>query len=93
MNEDFVDFVDYDQIISIFRSKMMLSTLFRRLPGSFTYEQFKSSFVKTFTHMEMEEVDVEEAFVYSLELELIERVEHTDEYQFNGIALPTDELN
>lgn len=90
MNEDFVD---YDENISIFTSKMMLSTLFRRLPGSFTYEQFRSSFLKTFTHVDMDEENVEEAFVYSLELELIERVKHTDEYQFNGIALPTDELN
>lgn len=87
------DFVDYDENISVFASKMMLSTLFRRLPKAFTYEQFRSSFLKTFTHVEMDEENVEEAFIYSLDLELIERIRHSDEYQFNGIALPTDELN
>lgn len=78
------DFVDYDENISVFASKMMLSTLFRRLPKAFTYEQFRSSFLKTFTHVEMDEENVEEAFIYSLDLELIERIRHRTSINLMG---------
>lgn len=80
----------YEDDITNFISKMMLCTIFSRLPNTFTYHEFGRSFKKTFKGLEEDEIM--NAFLMSLELELIENT--SDEtYCFNGIAIRTEDLN
>lgn len=74
-----------------FLSRMLLSTLFRRLPEEFTYKEFEKIFARTFL---VKDADyAKDAFISSLGLELIDLVENTETYRFNGIAMPTTEDN
>lgn len=85
MDYDDLDFemTDSDR----FLRRMLLSTLFRRLPEQFTYKEFEKTFARTFL---VKDTDyAKDAFVSSLEMEIIDLISDTETYQFNGVAMPT----
>jgi hypothetical protein len=87
-----------DEVLSTdlkdFVGRMMLSSVFHRLPSEFTYPQFGKSFKKSFKGLN--ETQVMDAFLSAIEVELIESVnedQDNETYCFNGIALTSEEAN
>lgn len=84
----------YIDAVAAFFNKMLLNSVFQRLPREFSYKQFAESFDKTFKKMGLDEDDFMKAFLMSIELEIIEPKNRGSEmYIFNGFAAQSDDWN
>lgn len=90
MYEDELDELTNNEIMG-FVSKMMLNSVFTRLPRNFTFTEFGKSFKKTFKGTD--EGDVMNAFLMALDMELIDNDEIDETYSFNGISWSTEDPN
>lgn len=86
--------IAFDDAVASFFNKMLLNTVFKRLPKEFTYKEFVQSFSKTFKSLDLDDADLQKAFLMSIDLEIIEPTEENPEiYKFNGIAIHSDDWN